>query len=128
LTQPQDPAEKCHRIALAALDKKAEDVVALDVRGLVSFADGFVIATGNSDRHVRSIVTGIEEALRASGEKPIGIEGQEDGRWVLMDYGDVVVHVFQRDVRAHYDLERLWADAPRSEFAEGDAAARTSAS
>jgi ribosome-associated protein len=110
--------EKARRIALAALDKKAEDLVALDVRQLVSFADAFVIATGGSDRHVRSIVSGIDEALRTQGEKSISIEGEEDGRWVLMDYGDVIVHVFQREVRAHYDLERLWGDAPRTEFTD----------
>lgn len=113
-----EPLEKARRIALTALDKKAEDVVVLDVRELCSFADAFVIATGNSDRHVRSIASGIDEELRARGDKPLGAEGEQDGRWVLMDAGDVIVHVFQRDVRAHYDLERLWGDAPRTELAE----------
>ena len=98
----------------------------LDVRELVSFADVFVIATGTSDRHVRSIVDGIVEALRAHGEKPFGVEGLEDGRWVLVDCNDVVVHVFLRDVRQHYDLERLWSDAPRLGFV-GAAEARRSA-
>jgi len=119
--------EKARRIASAALDKKAEDVVALDVRGLVSFTDAFVIATGNSDRHVRSIVSGVGEALREQGEKTIGVEGEEEGRWVLMDFGDVIVHVFQREVRQLYDLERLWGDAPRTEFDEGGAEARRTA-
>jgi ribosome-associated protein len=116
--QGLDPLEKARRVALAALDKKAEDVIALDVRGIVSFTDAFVIATGGSDRHVRSIVSGVDEALRAQGSKPIGVEGEEEGRWVLMDFGDVIVHVFQRDVRQLYDLERLWGDAPRTEFDE----------
>ena len=82
-----DRQEKARLIVEAAQDKKAEDVVALDVRELVSFADTFVIATGSSDRHVRSIVDGIEEALRAAGERPLGIEGEEDGRWVLPHFG-----------------------------------------
>ncbi len=111
-----DRLEKVRVIVGAALDKKAEDVVALDVRELVSFADSFVIATGGSDRHVRSIVDGIDEALRARGERPLGIEGAEEGRWVLIDCDDAVVHVFQRDVRQHYDLERLWSDAPKLTF------------
>lgn len=111
-----DRLEKVRVIVDSALDKKAEDVVALDVRELVSFADSFVIATGGSDRHVRSIVDGIDEALRARGERPLGIEGAEEGRWVLIDCDDAVVHVFQRDVRQHYDLERLWSDAPKLTF------------
>ncbi|MCC6640477.1 MAG: ribosome silencing factor [Deltaproteobacteria bacterium] len=108
--------EKVRLIVEAAIDKKAEDVLALDVRELVSFADSFVIATGGSDRHVRSIVDGIDEALRARGERPLGIEGAEEGRWVLIDCDDAVVHVFQREVRHHYDLERLWSDAPKLTF------------
>ena len=108
--------EKARLIVEVALDKKAEDVVALDVRESVSFADTFVIATGSSDRHVRSIVDGIEEALRGHGEKPLGVEGEEEGRWVLIDCDDAIVHVFLRDVRQHYDLERLWSDAPKLTF------------
>ena len=111
-----DRLEKARIIVEAALDRKAEDVLALDVRELVSFADSFVIATGGSDRHVRAIVDGIEEALRARGEKPLGVEGAEEGRWVLIDCDDAVVHVFLRDVRQHYDLERLWSDAPKLTF------------
>ncbi|CAG0954570.1 Ribosomal silencing factor RsfS [Myxococcaceae bacterium] len=118
-----DRLVKARLLVEAALDKKAEDVIALDVRELVSFADTFVIASGNSDRHVRSIVDGIEEALRAHGEKPIGIEGTEEGRWVLIDANDAIVHVFLRDVRAHYDLERLWSDAPKLTFVGAGGAA-----
>jgi ribosome-associated protein len=113
--------QKARLIVEAALDKKAEDVVALDVRELVSFADTFVIATGSSDRHVRSIVDGIEEALRVQGEKPLGIEGADEGRWVLIDCDDVIVHVFLRDVRQHYDLERLWGEAEKLTFVGGPA-------
>ena len=98
-------------IAEAARERLAEDVVALDVRQAVSFADTFIVATGRSDRHVRSIGDAIAEALRAEGEKPLGVEGYQEGRWLLMDLGDVIVHVFQPDVRRHYDLERLWSEA-----------------
>lgn len=116
-----DPIEKARRVVEAALDKKAEDVVVLDVRGTSSFADVFVLATGSSDRHVRSIVDGIAAAMEPLGERPLGIEGETEGRWVLMDLNDVVVHVFLREVRSYYDLERLWGDVPRLEFAAGTA-------
>jgi ribosome-associated protein len=107
----QDRVERARCIAEAALDKKAEDLVALDVRAVASFADTFIVATGSSDRHVRTIAEAVVERARELGEKPLGVEGVEDGRWVLIDLGDVIVHVFQRDVREHYDLERLWSDA-----------------
>ena len=84
----------------------------LDVRDVASFADTFVIASGTSDRHVRAIVDAVDAAVRARGERPLGLEGTEDARWVLIDLDDVIVHVFLRDVREHYDLERLWSDAP----------------
>lgn len=103
-------------VAEAALDRKAEDVVALDARRVASFADTFILATGTSDRQVRAIADSILEALAARGEKPLGLEGYEEARWVLLDLGDVIVHVFQRDVREHYDLERLWSDAPALEL------------
>jgi ribosome-associated protein len=102
---------KARLIAEAAREKLAEEIVALDVRKAVSFADTFIVATGRSDRHVRSIGDAIAEALAREGEKPLGVEGYEEGRWLLMDLGDVIVHVFQPEVRRHYDLERLWSDA-----------------
>jgi len=105
----------------AALDRKAEDIVVLDMRELSSFADTFIIATGNSDRHVRSIADSIAEAMAKRGEKPLGVEGYEEGRWVLLDFDEVIVHVFQDEVRKHYDLERLWSDAPQID-AGGNAA------
>ena len=77
------------------------------------FADVFLVATGNSDRHVRSIADAVSEAASQMGEPAQGVEGYEDARWVLLDLGDVIVHVFQPDVREHYDLERLWSDAPQ---------------
>ena len=100
------------RVALEAADGKgAEDPLALDVREVASFADTFLILTGRSDRQVRAIADAVEQALVLHGEKPLGSEGQQEGRWVLLDFGDLIVHVFQRDVRADYALERLWADA-----------------
>jgi ribosome-associated protein len=103
--------EKLH-VALEAADAKgAEDPLALDVREVASFADTFLILTGRSDRQVRAIADGVEEALVLRGEKPLGSEGQQVGRWVLLDFGDLIVHVFQREVRDDYALDRLWADA-----------------
>lgn len=95
----------------AAQDRSAEDELALDVRDVVSFADTFLILTGRSDRHVRAIADGVVEALAARGETALGVEGATEGRWALVDFGDLIVHVFQRDVRATYALERLWSDA-----------------
>ena len=102
---------RANQVAEAALDRKAQDLVALDVSELTSYADTLLIATGTSDRHARSIADSIREAATARGEKPLGVEGYEEARWVLIDLGDVIVHVFQREVREAYDLERLWSDA-----------------
>ena len=112
---------KVAAVAEAALDRKAEDVVALDVRELTPFTDTFIIATGMSDRHARSIADAITEAMAKRGEKPLGTEGHEEGRWVLIDLDDVIVHVFQDEVRRKYDLERLWSDAPALDVAGGAA-------
>lgn len=111
--------EKATVIVDAAEERKALDVIALDVREVASFADTFVIATGTSDRHVRSVADAIEKGLVAFGERPLGIEGYDDARWVLIDCGDVIVHVFQEEVREHYDLERLWSDASELELGGG---------
>ena len=79
-------------------------------------ADVFLIASGRSDRQVRSIADAVAEAGARAGEKPLGLEGYDEGRWVLIDWADVIVHVFQEEVRGHYDLERLWSDAPHIEL------------
>jgi ribosome-associated protein len=97
----------------AALDKKALDPLALDLRGISSVAEYFVIVTGTSDRHVQAVADNITEAFHAIGVKPLGEEGFREGKWVLLDYGEVVVHVFLEPVREYYDIERLWIDAPR---------------
>lgn len=112
--------ERIARAALvveAALQRGAEDVVALDVRDVTSFADTFVLATGRSDRQVRAIADAILEAVESRGERALGVEGKQEGRWVLLDLGDVIAHVFQPEVRAYYDLDRLWSDAPLLEVA-----------
>jgi ribosome-associated protein len=99
--------------ALAAASKQANDVVILDVHGLIVITDYFVIATGSSDRQVKSNVDEVETVLRDHDRKPVRREGETEARWVLLDYVDVVVHVFAEAERDFYDLERLWLDAPR---------------
>jgi ribosome-associated protein len=100
-------------IAVAALDKKAVGVEILDVAGKVDYADFLVIMTGRSDRHAQALAQGIEESLKKKGIRPVAVEGLPHGAWVLMDYGDVVVHVFQDEARQLYDLDGLWLDARR---------------
>lgn len=102
--------------AEAALGRKAADLVVLDISEISSVADRFVICSGRSDTQVQAIADAIEEHLRRHGQRPLAIEGRERGQWVLMDYGDVVVHVFYAPVRAFYDLERLWSRARRVEL------------
>lgn len=99
--------------AKAALDKKAEEVMILDVRGLTSYADYFVLATGGSDRQVMAISDSVQEEMKKTGHRMLGVEGYERGHWVLIDFGDVVVHVFYEETRDLYDIEGLWAEAPR---------------
>lgn len=106
-----DSLQKARIVVDAALDVKAEAVVALDVHELSSFADVFIVATGRSDRQVRAIADSIEAAVKQAGAPPLGIEGHAEGRWVLIDLDDVIVHVFTPQMRTHYDIERLWSDA-----------------
>lgn len=107
-----DPKDKAVMIGRVALDKKAEDVRILDLRGASSFCDYFVICSGHSTRHVQGIVRAIEESLGRKKISARGIEGLEQGHWVLLDYYDVVIHVFHSPVREFYDLEGLWSEAP----------------
>ena len=103
----------------AASDKKAEQIVALDLRGLVSFTDFFLICSGTSEPHLKAIASGIEESIRVGhGRKPSAIDGFPLSQWVVMDYGDVVIHIFHQAKRDFYSLEDLWSDAPKREFAE----------
>jgi ribosome-associated protein len=99
--------------ARVAADNKARDVVVLDMRGLTPLFDYFVISTGNSRRQIHTITEEIDAAMHAEGERRLGIEGYEASKWVVQDYGDIVVHVFDPNTRAYYGLEDLWADAPR---------------
>ena len=107
-----DAIQAARTAAIAIDDKKGEDIVLLDLSGLLVVTDIFLVATGTSNRHVKSLVEDAEEALKEVGRKPIRREGTDFGAWVLLDYGDVVIHVFDRETREYYDLERLWADAP----------------
>ncbi len=102
----------------AALEKKAIGLVVLDVAELTSIADHLVICTGRSDRQVQSIARAIEETLEQNGIRPVAIEGARRGQWILMDYRDVIVHIFYQPVREFYDLERLWDHAPRVQLPE----------
>jgi ribosome-associated protein len=95
------------------LDKKATDALILQVAPLTSVADYLVIGSADSDRQASAIADHIDGILSRSGSKPLSIEGTRSSQWVLMDFGDVIVHIFRQDVRKHYVLERLWADAKR---------------
>ena len=101
-----------------ALDKKAYDLVVLDVSKLTSVADYFVICTGRSDTQVRAIAQHVEESLENEDIRPLATEGFPRGQWVLMDYGDVVIHIFYQPIRAFYDLEGLWMRASRVRLPE----------
>lgn len=123
---PPEPSGEARELAVAiaaaGIDKKALGIEILDVTGKVDYADFLVIMTGRSDRHVHAIATGLEEALRKKKLAPISVEGLAQASWVLIDFGDVVVHVFQEEARRLYDIEGLWIDARRVPLpAEGPA-------
>ncbi|MFZ5907702.1 MAG: ribosome silencing factor [Nitrospirota bacterium] len=101
------------RAAQAALEKKANDVLILEVKDLTTIADYFVICSGESTTQVKAITERIEETFDDLRLRPLGKEGLRYGHWVLMDYGDVIIHIFEEDTRAFYELEKLWIDAPR---------------
>ena len=101
-----------------ALEKKARDLVVMEVGEMTSIADYFIICSGSSDRQVQSIAQGIEENLSEAGHPPLSVEGVHRGHWVLMDFSDVIVHIFYEPVREFYDLEGLWGHAPRVDLPE----------
>jgi ribosome-associated protein len=103
---------KVRRAARAAQDKKAVDLVVLDVRALSSVTDYFLVCSGRSTTHVQTIIDAIRDELKAAGSRPLHGEGVAESGWVLLDYGDVLVHVFLDETRTYYALERLWGDAP----------------
>ena len=112
-TASDDAREVAVLIAVAAIEKKASGLEVIDVAGRVDYADFLVLMSGRSDRHVAALSSSIEEALRKRGRRAIAVEGLPHANWVLMDFGDVVVHVFQEDARAAYDIDGLWMDARR---------------
>ncbi|WEG74329.1 ribosome silencing factor [Vagococcus intermedius] len=99
-------------VVKAADDKRAEEIIAMDVQGISLLADYFVVCHGNSEKQVGAIVDQVAEAARENGIEVGRIEGKESGKWVLVDLGDIVLHVFHAEERSFYNLEKLWADAP----------------
>jgi ribosome-associated protein len=116
-TENPEALALARRAADLLVDRKTTDVVLLDVRGMTSYADYFVIASGDSERGVIATAEHVRETLKAEGHRTIGTEGFDTGHWVLLDFGEVVVHVFFTEVRAFYDLDGLWADAPKEKVA-----------
>lgn len=113
-------SELVEAAAAAASSKKAERIVILDVSKQLVITDHFLICSGSSDRQVKSIADEVQKVLAAERKvKPYRREGEREGRWVLLDYVDFVVHVFHTEDREYYDLERLWSDAPKVEYEEG---------
>ena len=115
LTEPvpalPPPAEMWRVAVRAAQEKQAKDIRVLDLRPITAFADYFIIASGSNTRQIQTIVDEIEQQLKKQGERAHSIEGYDNAEWVLMDYGDYLVHIFSEKARAYYDLERLWRDA-----------------
>ena len=104
-------AEATRKMALeAAEDLKADNLVVLDVRDVASFTDYMIFASGSSTRHVSAIAESVIEAAKAAGQPPVGVEGEDAGEWILVDLGDVVLHVMLPDVRLYYELEKLWGE------------------
>jgi ribosome-associated protein len=113
--------------AHAATDKIAQDIVAMDVSERLAITDVFLVASAPSERQVNAIVDGIEEELSKQGLKPVRREGRSEGRWVLLDYAEVVIHVQHQEDRVFYALERLWGDCPKVDLQLGDAVGAASA-
>ena len=109
--------EKTRLCALAADSRKAHDIVVLDVQSLSSVADRFLICSGTSDRQIKAIADAIQDDLAKEGEKPLAVEGYDQGTWILIDCVDLILHVFDHDTRDFYNLEHLWHQAPRVEVA-----------
>jgi ribosome-associated protein len=112
VTATERAIELVRNAAEAASDKLADNIIAFDVSDQLIITDAFVLCSAPNDRQVRSIVDAVEERLRVAGAKPVRREGERDGRWVLLDYGDIVVHVQHEEERLYYSLERIWRDCP----------------
>ena len=102
----------------ALLKKKARNLTILNVRAVSSFADYFVICSGTSDRQVQALAEAIRDDMKKAGVLPLGVEGEKIGKWILLDYADVIVHIFFEPTREFYDIERLWPDAPRMDVSD----------
>jgi ribosome-associated protein len=118
VTATPEAIELAQQAARGANDKLATDIVLIDVSDRLAITDVFVIATGSNERQVEAIVDEVEERLRLVGAKPLRREGRRDGRWVLLDYTEIVVHVQHAEERVYYGLERLWRDCPLIPFEE----------
>ena len=116
-----DSGQRAITFAREASRFKALDLVLLDVSRFSSFADYFIICSGKSSRQVQGIAENVESALKDIGIKPLGVEGKREGHWVLMDYADVIIHIFYEPIRSFYDLESLWSEASRLDWEEGPA-------
>lgn len=124
MTASPEAAALAIAAAEAAADKLAEDIVAIDVSEQLVITDVFVLCSAANERQVRGVVDGVEERLHALGAKPLRREGEQEGRWVLLDFGDIVVHVQLAEERIHYAIERLWKDCPIIELPESVRAGR----
>ena len=122
MTARPSAEHKARRAARAALDKKAVDLTVLDVQGVSTVTDYFLVCSGRSAPHVKTIADAIREELKTDGVRPLHAEGQAESGWVLLDYGDVLMHVFLEDTRTYYALERLWGDAPSLSVSGDDSA------
>ena len=107
-----DIAARCRQVVAAVTDRKAQDIRVLELGRISSLADYFVVCAGTNERQVQAIADGVLERLNENRVRPHHVEGHGSGRWILLDYGDFVVHVFEESTRAYYALEKLWADAP----------------
>ncbi len=116
ITSNASALERAVRCAWVAKDNKAKDILVLDMRGLTPLYDFFILATGSSRRQIHTIAEEIDALQHNRGQKRMAIEGYEVGRWIVQDYGDLVVHVFDADTREYYALEEFWADAPRIDW------------
>ena len=112
----EDIRETKERLLLAvnaAVQRKAKDLIIMKVKALSSFTDYFIICSGTSDRQVKAIADWLQESLKKAGITPLGIEGMQQGHWVLMDYNDIVIHIFYEPIREFYGIERLWSETPK---------------
>ena len=119
ISRAQVATEQAFLCARIAEDNKGKDILVLDMRAITPLYDFFVIATGASRRQIHTLAEEIDAALAAEGEKRLSISGYQANRWVIQDYGDIVVHIFDKDARGYYALEELWADAPRLDWQRG---------